>query len=388
MSLSLRLDRQKFLADYWQQKPLLIKAGFADFSDLIEPEILAGLAQEAEVDSRVIENRDGRWSVSHGPFASYDQLGDADWTLLVQSVNEWMPEIHALLEPFRFLPDWRLDDVMISFAVPGGSVGPHLDQYDVFIIQGEGQRHWQVGHRVTAASEFRPHPELKQLQDGFEPVIDAILEAGDILYIPAGCPHHGIALEPSLNYSIGFRAANTAELTSQLADMLLAAEDANYPRYRDPLSADYGPAYQVSQAQLEQLKTFLFASLQQTDLNALLMQVMSQTKRPLPQPDFALGWQDVADCMAADMLICRTAGARLLLDPAAQYLYASGDSYRLSTVSRDFASALAAQWHEQPLQEYSDALQHSDNQQLLCHLLNDGVLYLISETDPDDHDEV
>src|SRR5690606_31655039 len=143
---------------------------------------------------------------------------------------------------------------------------------------------------VTAATEFRPHPDLKQLQDEFEPVIDAVLEAGDILYIPAGCPHHGVALEPSLNYSIGFRAANTAELTSQLADMLLAAEDAKYPRYRDPQSADYGPAYHVSDAQLEQLKGFLFASLPQTDLHSSLMQVMSQTKRRLPQPDFALRW--------------------------------------------------------------------------------------------------
>jgi 50S ribosomal protein L16 3-hydroxylase len=383
MSLTLHLDRATFLSQYWQQKPLLIKAGFADFSDLIEAEILAGLAQEAEVDSRVIENRAGQWFVSHGPFASYDDFGDSDWTLLVQSVNEWMPEIHALLEPFRFLPDWRLDDVMISFAVAGGSVGPHLDQYDVFIIQGEGQRHWQVGERVSQANEFRPHADLKQLQDSFEPVIDAVLSAGDILYIPAGCPHHGVALEPSLNYSVGFRAANTAELTSQIADMLLAAEAQNYPRYRDPLANSYGPAYQVSTEQLNQLRQFLLASLQQTDLDSLLMQVMSQSKRPLPQPDFALRWQDIADCMEADMLLCRSAGARLLIDPQGSNLYASGDPYPLTAASNGFARALAEQWLEVPLQDYAEALQHTDNQQLLCHLLNDGVFHLVNELEPD-----
>jgi 50S ribosomal protein L16 3-hydroxylase len=383
MSLTLQLDRAKFLRQYWQQKPLLIKAGFAHFSDLIEAEILAGLAQEAEVDSRVIENRAGQWLVSHGPFASYDNFGDSDWTLLVQSVNEWMPEIHALLEPFRFLPDWRLDDVMISFAVPGGSVGPHLDQYDVFIIQGEGQRHWQVGERVNQANEFRPHADLKQLQDSFEPIIDAVLEAGDILYIPAGCPHHGVALEPSLNYSVGFRAANTAELTSQVADMLLAAEAPNYPRYRDPHTSDYGPAYQVSTEQLAQLRQFLLESLQQTDLDSLLMQVMSQSKRPLPQPDFALRWQDIADCIEADMLLCRTPGARLLIDPQQQQLYASGDPYPLTANSRAFALALAEQWFEVPLQEYATQLAHADNQQLLCHLLNDAVLHLVNELEGD-----
>lgn len=382
----LTLDRNKFLSDYWQQKPLLIKAGFANFSDLIEPEILAGLAQEAEVDSRVIENRGGQWQVSHGPFASYDQFGDSDWTLLVQSVNEWMPEIHALLEPFRFLPDWRLDDVMISFAVPGGSVGPHLDQYDVFIIQGEGQRHWQVGERVKQANEFRPHADLKQLQDPFVPIIDAVLEAGDILYIPAGCPHHGVALEASLNYSVGFRADNTAELTSQVADMLLAAEAANYPRYRDPHAADYGAGYQVSAEQLAQLRSFLFDSLQQTDLDNLLLQVMSQSKRPLPQPDFALTWADVATCIDDDMLLCRTAGARLLIDPAQQQLYASGDSYELTNSSREFAFALAEQWLERPLRDYAVALQQQQNQQLICHLLNDGVFHLVSKADDNGED--
>jgi 50S ribosomal protein L16 3-hydroxylase len=384
--MTLTLDRKKFLSEYWQQKPLLIKAGFANFNDLIEAEILAGLAQEAEVDSRVIENRAGTWQVSHGPFASYDQFGDSDWTLLVQSVNEWMPEIHALLEPFRFLPDWRLDDVMISFAVPGGSVGPHLDQYDVFIIQGEGQRHWQVGERVKQANEFRPHADLKQLQDPFVPVIDAVLEAGDILYIPAGCPHHGVALEASLNYSVGFRAANTAELTSQVADMLLAAEAPNYPRYRDPQAADYGAGYQVSAEQLAQLRSFLFDSLQQTDLDNLLLQVMSQSKRPLPQPDFALTWADVAACIDDDMLLCRTAGARLLIDPPQQQLYASGDCYELTNSSREFAVALAEQWLERPLRDYAVALQHQQNQQLICHLLNDGVFHLVSEADDDGED--
>lgn len=380
--ITLQLDRGVFLRDYWQQRPLLIKQGLPGFSDLLEAELLAGLAQEAEVDARIIEHRQGQWQVSHGPFDDYEALGEQDWTLLVQSVNEWLPEIQALLAPFRFLPDWRLDDVMISFATPNGSVGPHLDQYDVFIIQGEGQRHWRVGERLNEAKEYRPHADLKQLSEPFDAVIDEMLEAGDILYIPAGCPHHGVAITPSLNYSIGFRAPNTAELTSLLADMMLAAEQ-RYPRYQDPHASDYGAPYQVSQAQLQQVQHFLLEQLARPDLDHLLLQVMSQSKRPLPQPDYAVTWADLMDCMAQHMLLCRTAGARLLLGPVADTLYANGDPISLTAQTRPFAEALAAQWGEVPLTDYQQALQSAENQRLLCLLLNSGLYHLIDEQDAD-----
>ncbi len=379
MSSPLQLNLTTFLGEYWQQQPLLIKQGWPEFTDPLAPELLAGLALEEGVDSRVIEQRQQQWLVTHGPFEDYEAFGEEDWTLLVQSVNEWFPEVQQLLEPFRFLPDWRTDDVMISFAVPGGSVGPHLDQYDVFIIQGLGRRHWQVGNRLQDATEHRPHPDLKQLQQSFTPCIDAVLETGDILYIPAGCPHHGVALEPSLNYSIGFRAPNTAELTAQVADMLLATEQ-QFPRYQDPHAESYGPAWQVSAEQLTHLKQFLLDHLRgDSQLDTALLQVMSQSKRPLPQPDHEIEAAELLAYSGTDMLLCRTPGARILLGPDA-VMYANGESYGVNSEVVEFAEQLAALWQDQPLCELSQLSQPAATQ-LLCDLLNTGVFHLVQEAD-------
>ncbi len=117
---------------------------------------------ESEVDSRLVSHQDGKWQVSHGPFESYDHLSENNWSLLVQAVNHWHEPSAALMHPFRALPDWRIDDLMISFSVPGGGVGPHLDQYDVFIIQGTGRRRWRVGEKVPM-KQHCPHPDLLQV---------------------------------------------------------------------------------------------------------------------------------------------------------------------------------------------------------------------------------
>ena len=134
MDYKLNLDWQSFLDSHWQKRPLLIKKGFANFIDPISPDELAGLAMEDEVDSRLVSHKEGIWQVSHGPFESYDHLGEKNWSILVQAVDHWHYPSSALMKPFRVLSDWRMDDLMISYSVPGGGVGPHLDQYDVFII--------------------------------------------------------------------------------------------------------------------------------------------------------------------------------------------------------------------------------------------------------------
>lgn len=141
MEYQLTLNWPDFLERHWQKRPVVLKRGFNNFIDPISPDELAGLAMESEVDSRLVSHQDGKWQVSHGPFESYDHLGETNWSLLVQAVNHWHEPTAALMRPFRELPDWRIDDLMISFSVPGGGVGPHLDQYDVFIIQGTGRRH-------------------------------------------------------------------------------------------------------------------------------------------------------------------------------------------------------------------------------------------------------
>jgi 50S ribosomal protein L16 3-hydroxylase len=232
----LGMPAEEFLRDYWQKRPLLIRNAFPGLASLLQPEDLAGLACEDGVLARIIEHDRAQdaWRVRHGPFAEDDFPGmpDHDWTLLVQDVDKWDADVRALLDGFRFLPSWRVDDVMVSFAATGGSVGAHVDQYDVFLLQGQGRRRWQVDARPDAPAAFRDDVELKLLRE-FTPSHDWVLDPGDMLYLPPGVPHHGVAQDPCLTFSIGMRAPSAAELLGDLVDTL-AADAPEALRYRDP----------------------------------------------------------------------------------------------------------------------------------------------------------
>ena len=239
--LMLGMTRERFLRDYWQKRPLLIRGAFTDFQTPVMPEDLAGLACEEGALARIVSHdraTDG-WTLRTGPFNEEDFPGmpDHDWTLLVQDVDKWDPDVRALINHFDFLPRWRMDDVMISFAATGGSVGAHVDQYDVFLLQAHGQRRWQIdasestkGKRPPLA--FRPDVELKLLQK-FKPSHDWVLEPGDMLYLPPNVPHHGVAENPCLTFSFGMRAPSSAELISDWLDDLVADADESI-RYQDP----------------------------------------------------------------------------------------------------------------------------------------------------------
>ncbi len=176
MAYQLNINWPEFLEKYWQKQPVVLKNAFPDFVDPITPDELAGLAMEPEVDSRLVSLTNGKWQASNGPFEHFDGLGETGWSLLAQAVNHWHMPAAELVRPFRVLPDWRLDDLMISFSVPGGGVGPHIDQYDVFIIQGMGSRRWRVGDKLPMR-QFCPHPALLHV-DPFPPIIDEDLPAG------------------------------------------------------------------------------------------------------------------------------------------------------------------------------------------------------------------
>jgi len=202
---------KQFLQRHWQKRPLLVRAAFPGFRDPIEPDGLAGLACEEGVESRIVEKRN--WRVTWGPHPEerFATLGDRDWTLLVQEVNRHVSAAALLLEPFSFVPNVRVDDVMVSFAAPGGSVGPHLDSYDVFLVQGQGQRRWRYDTKKTKSASFRDGLDLRILEH-FAPDADEVLGPGDMLYLPPGFAHHGIAVTPCLTWSIGFRAPNAGEM--------------------------------------------------------------------------------------------------------------------------------------------------------------------------------
>ena len=217
-----QMSQQEFLDKYWQKKPVVIRQGFKNFIDPIAPEELAGLAMEEQVESRLVHQIDGKWQAAFGPFESYEHLGNENWSLVLQALDNFSEEAAEMIEPFRFIPHWRLDDLMASFAMPGGSVGPHKDNYDTFICQGSGKRHWRVGDNSEHV-EFAAHEALLHVKP-FEAIIDVELETGDILYIPPGFPHEGISLEPSMSFSIGFRGNSGVSVLSAFADHLIDNE--------------------------------------------------------------------------------------------------------------------------------------------------------------------
>ena len=212
-----------FLRDYWQKKPLLIRNAFPDFESPITPDELAGLACETDT-ARIVIEKGGKcaWEVRHGAFDDEDftTLPETHWTLLVNDTDQHLAELKALMEPFRFIPDWRIDDLMISFAVEGGSVGPHVDEYDVFLIQAQGQRRWQITTQPAKPDNFLPGLDLRIMRD-FEAEQEWVVNPGDMLYLPPNVPHYGVALNECMTYSVGFRAPSQAEMLENLVENLL-----------------------------------------------------------------------------------------------------------------------------------------------------------------------
>ena len=190
------LSVEVFLNQYWQKKPLLIRQAFPGFVCPIDANELAGLACEEHVESRIVlENDQGRpWQCRMGPFDESDfaSLPPTHWTLLIQGLNNWVPDISDLLNYFRFIPNWHLDDIMASYAPDQGSVGPHFDFYDVFLLQAEGKRRWKIGNTCTADTARLEGTDLRILKE-FETQTEWLLEPGDMLYLPPQIAHYGVA---------------------------------------------------------------------------------------------------------------------------------------------------------------------------------------------------
>ncbi|MGI9324795.1 MAG: cupin domain-containing protein [Pseudomonadales bacterium] len=229
------LPRADFLRDYWQQKPLLVRASLADYESPISADELAGLACEPEIESRIIQQSANtqHWTLEHGPFVEqrFRELPERDWTLLIQAIELWVPEIRKLRQRFDFLPSWRFEDIMASFAMPGGSVGPHFDQYDVFLVQVEGQRLWQIGEPCEPQTAPLINSDLKILAD-FAATEQWLLNPGDVLYLPPLISHWGLAKSPCVTFSVGFRAPSVADMLGDLATELLSQDHQAY--YSDP----------------------------------------------------------------------------------------------------------------------------------------------------------
>lgn len=219
------ISPEQFLKEYWQKRPLLIRGAFssalvAGEDALITAEELAGYSLEDDIESRLIQNHNADWQLEHGPLeeSRFSELAEENWTLLVQSLDYFHPPLRELIKACNFIPRWRLDDVMVSYATDGGGVGPHLDKYDVFLIQGEGQRRWRVGHKNQATTANNPHPQIAQIEP-FEADMDIIVNPGDMLYIPPNTPHWGESIGNSICYSVGFRAPSIGGVIQKLMQL-------------------------------------------------------------------------------------------------------------------------------------------------------------------------
>jgi 50S ribosomal protein L16 3-hydroxylase len=367
------LTPAQFLQNYWQQRPLLIRQAVPDFLAPMDGDDLAGLACETEVESRIIcgSADASNWQLHHGPFTeqSFAQLGKRDWTLLVQAVDHHIADVAKLKSRFRFIPDWRLDDVMVSFAASGGSVGPHCDQYDVFLLQGEGQ--WQWGEPMADDSALLAHPDLQLLQH-FTPTEQHILGPGDMLYLPPGYPHWGIALEPCMTYSIGFRAPSHQEMISHYCDHVLAGIDPRL-RFRDAARAALAAPGLIDSQSLEQVRDVMCTLLDERRLAQWFGCYMTEPRgeaAPAPEADQGdAGLQPEAK-LAVDM------GARLAYSEHdnSTVLYANGESYHgQGRVWHGFVVKLCT-LQELDLAAHAELLQDAAIEAALRALIRRGVL--------------
>lgn len=267
----LKLDVDEFLRKHWQREHLFIAQGFEHFHPPADANELAGLAMEPGVDSRIVSNTLGpaagsdttAWQQAQGPFTeeSYERVGA--WTLLVQSVDQCWDEAAALLQSVAFLPNWRLDDIMMSYANDGGSAGPHFDNYDVFIIQGSGQRRWQIGGRCDDSSELLETPDLKLLAS-FEPEHEYLMNAGDVLYVPPGVAHYGTSVGESTSFSIGFRAPRQSDLLARWTDNRLNTLK-NDALFKDPSRERATRSGEITAADLRRAREQLMLLLDEED---------------------------------------------------------------------------------------------------------------------------
>ena len=342
-------DTATFLRDYWQQRPLLIRNPWNGWHNPLSPDELAGLACEESVEARLISQSGAALEAEHGPFPEerFARLGEQGWSLLVQAVDHHVPEVAELIAPFRFIPDWRIDDVMVSLASDGGGVGPHFDHYDVFLIQGLGRRRWQVGQLCDDATPLLPHDDLRLLAD-FRATEEWLLEPGDILYVPPRIAHNGVAVGTDcMTYSVGFRAPSRTELIGGWCDEVVAGLDDD-DRYGDAGLAPQTNPGEISADALASLHAMTLEKLADREAFARWFGGYTTTRK-YPEID----WSPEEPLDAEELREFLSGGAALLRNPASRFafvraaagavtLFVDGEGYECAGELGTFAEALCA----------------------------------------------
>jgi len=330
------LSPKTFMQRHWQKKPLVIRQAIPGFAPLLDRAELLDLAAQEEVESRLVVQASAKgasgWRFKHGPFArkALPPFKQAGWTLLVQGVDLHDERLHALMNQFRFVPDARLDDVMISYASDGGGVGPHFDSYDVFLLQAHGRRRWRIGRQKDLS--LQPDMPLKILAN-FEPEEEFVLEPGDMLYLPPKYAHDGIAEGECMTYSIGFRSPDRAELAQEILQRLAeqAIDEMGPGLYRDPKQ----DAVDLSAAMPTALLDFAQAALQDAlkDPKAIARAVGEYLSEPKANVWFDGGEPEVQGAVRLDRK------TRMLYD--ADHVFINGESFNAGGKDAQLMQVLA-----------------------------------------------
>lgn len=377
----IEFDIDAFLRDHWQRKPLLIRNPWASWRNPLEPDELAGLACQPDVESRLIVHAGDMWSLEHGPIpeARFGHLGEAPWTLLVQAVDHHVPDVAGLIEPFRFIPNWRIDDVMVSYAVDGGGVGPHFDQYDVFLVQGLGRRRWQVGTVCGEDAKLLPHEDLRLLER-FEATDEWVLEPGDILYLPPRVAHNGLGVgDDCMTYSIGFRAPSCHDLVAAWCEGMLA-DLSDDDRYADPDLPRQDNPGEISAPAIARLHAMVTQRLLDRDAFARWFGRYNSTRR-YPDidwtPEVPITIEDLRVTMADGPIVHRNPASRFsyIAQPAnSVLLFVDGHCFECRDDTAVFARSLCAKDRVETDPAYGDA-----TLALICALYNHGSVALDNE---------
>ena len=386
------ISAEEFLTEYWQKKPLLVKNAMPEIKDLLEPDDIFELAVENGVSARLLtqhgDNHE-QWQVKNSPLSEQDLKNVPQlWTLLIQAVDHFSPDIANLWQHFNFIPQWRRDDIMVSYAPKGGSVGKHYDQYDVFLVQGYGQRRWQLGQYCEPDCDVLPDQPLRLLAD-LDICFDEILQPGDLLYVPPTLAHYGVAQDDCLTFSFGFRMPNATQIMDELTDQLLDKVAVQIP------VADHSPrklqaAGEVTTQDIELLKQQLVELIQNSKyLDDAVLGLLSESKYAdtLPENE-AMTPTEMLELLNEDAIIQREPAVRLLYtsNPLNQtdelQFWALGEPL---VVNKTFAPILK-KLADGAILQASDIDLTASHVEQLCQLYADSIL-LIYSVDEDWQDE-
>ena len=373
------ITAEQFLLEYWQKKPLLVRNALPEIADILVPNDVMELALDENVTARLIKQKDKdpkQWTVKNSPLIKGDfQKMPKLWTLLVQAVDHYSFDLAELWKKFPFIPQWRRDDIMVSYAPQGGSVGQHFDFYDVFLVQGFGHRRWQLGQMCDAESEYVAGQPLKLLPE-MNVQFDEVLAPGDLLYVPPCLSHYGVAEDECLTFSFGFRMPNVPDMMDRICDKFSENQALKNPLL-DILRDQVARAGEVTENELIYLKAKILDKLQNSMLlDDAIMSLVSESKYPENIPEAEeISTTDLEEALEHGYLIQLEPASRLLYsDQEGEILFwANGEGLCISEAFTPFLQCVA---DGQALELNAD-LANEDILDDLVMLLNESILMLV-----------